>query len=87
MPVYSSHLVGYAALNLGQRIRSIRQRNGLSLREVAVRAGCSAARLSEIENGYHVLDLRQAVEIARVLGVPLSDFVPADLQGAVPNHP
>jgi transcriptional regulator with XRE-family HTH domain len=80
MPVYSSHLVGYAALNLGQRIRSIRQRHGLSLREVATRAGCSAARLSEIENGYHVLDLRQAVEIARVLGVPLSDFVPADLR-------
>lgn len=80
MPVYSSHLVGYADLNLGARIRSDRQRSGLSLREVAVRVGCSAARLSEIENGHHVLDLRQAVAISRVLGVPLSDFVPADVR-------
>jgi transcriptional regulator with XRE-family HTH domain len=80
MPVYSSHLVGYTELRLGPRIRSVRQQRGLSLRDVAGRVGCSAARLSEIENGYHVLDLRQAVEIAAVLGVPLSDFVPADVR-------
>jgi transcriptional regulator with XRE-family HTH domain len=79
MPVYSSHLLGYAALNVGPQLRDARQRRDLSLRDVAARVGFSAARLSEIENGHHVLDLRQAMAIAQVLSVPLSTFVPADV--------
>jgi len=40
--------------------------------------GISAARLSEIENGHHVLDLDQAAGLAHALGLPLETFTPAD---------
>ena len=80
MPVFSSHLLHYGDLHVGARLREARQQRGLSLRELAARVAISAARLSEIENGQHVLDLRQAAELARVLGLPLEAFTPADVR-------
>jgi transcriptional regulator with XRE-family HTH domain len=78
MPVFSSHLLGYDDLHVGTRLREARQERGLSLRELAALVGISAARLSEIENGQHVLDLRQATELARGLALPIEAFTPAD---------
>lgn len=36
---------------LGERLRELRQRNGFTLKELAVRADVSSAMLSQIENG------------------------------------
>jgi transcriptional regulator with XRE-family HTH domain/uncharacterized cupin superfamily protein len=79
MPVYSSHLLRYADLRLGQRVRDARVRNGWTLKELASRAAVSPARLSEIENEHHRLDLRQTQELAHALGVPLEEFLPSDI--------
>ncbi len=79
MPVYRSHLVeDYAELGLGQRIREMRHTHGLTLRELADRAGLSTPRLSRIENDLHVLDVPQAVALANALDVPWDSFLPAD---------
>ena len=78
MPVYSSHLLSYSDLRLGPRIREIRQQQDLTLNDFAERSGLSAARLSQIENEQHLLDLGQAFSIARALDVPLESLLPAD---------
>jgi transcriptional regulator with XRE-family HTH domain len=80
MPVYSSHLLGYPDLRVGERIRQRRQESGLSLRQFAGMVGISIARLSEIENGLHVVDLKQAEAIAAALRVPLSFLIPSDVR-------
>lgn len=79
MPVYSSHLLHYRDLRLGQRIRDARVRNGLTLKELAADAAMSTARLSEIENEHHRLDLRQTEELAQALGLPMEEFLPHDI--------
>ena len=78
MPVYSSHLLAYSDLRIGLRIREVRQQLGFTLHDFAARSGLSPARLSQIENEEHVLDLRQAFAIARALGTPLESLLPAD---------
>lgn len=78
MPVYSSHLDNYEGLRLGERIRAERQRIGLTLKDLAGRVAISTARLSEIENAHHVLDLRQVVSIAEALSLPPGFFLPED---------
>lgn len=40
-----------AALELGQRIREVRQRKGMTLRDAAVNAGVSESFLSQVERG------------------------------------
>jgi transcriptional regulator with XRE-family HTH domain/uncharacterized cupin superfamily protein len=42
--------------------------------------GISIARLSEIENGLHIVDLKQSEIIAAALGVPLSYLIPSDVR-------
>lgn len=78
MPVYSSHLVSYEGLRVGERIRTERQARGLTLRSLAEASSISTARLSEIENGLHVIDLGQVLRIAAALGLPPDHFVPTD---------
>lgn len=78
MTVYNSHLLKYADLGLGQRVRTERQRQRLTLKQLAATTGVSVARLSEIENGLHVADLSQALAIAAALHVPIYALLPRD---------
>jgi transcriptional regulator with XRE-family HTH domain len=79
MPVYSSHLLRYEELRLGDRIRGARERRGLTLKQLATQMESSAARLSQIENDRLRLDLDDVVALARALDLPLDEFVPPDL--------
>jgi transcriptional regulator with XRE-family HTH domain len=78
MTVYNSHLCEYSDLKLGERVRQHRQALGLTLKDLGERAGVSVARLSEIENGLHVADLKQALAIASALQVPVHALLPPD---------
>lgn len=80
MPVYSSHLLQYEDLKLGERFREERQRRGLKLRDLARKVGISAARLSQIENERHVPSLRQALAIAEALALPPRTLLPPDVR-------
>jgi transcriptional regulator with XRE-family HTH domain/uncharacterized cupin superfamily protein len=79
MPVYASHAIDYAILQIGDRINEERRRQGLTLQELAARSGISVSRLSQIENGHHVLDAVQADAIAEAFGLSLEAFLPADV--------
>jgi transcriptional regulator with XRE-family HTH domain len=84
MPVYSSHLLQYDELKLGDRIREARQQQGITLRELADKLETSSARLSQIENDRLRLDLHEVLAFAAALNVPLDSLVPAD--AALPYH-
>jgi transcriptional regulator with XRE-family HTH domain len=60
---------------LGQRIRELREKQDLSLRELAERlGGLSAAFLSDIELGRRYPSDKVLADMARVLGTTLEDL-------------
>jgi transcriptional regulator with XRE-family HTH domain len=79
VPVYSSHLLRYEELRLGERLRQARQRSGLTLRDLAGRLKTSSARLSQIENERIRLDLQEVLQFADALAIPLDALIPADV--------
>jgi transcriptional regulator with XRE-family HTH domain/quercetin dioxygenase-like cupin family protein len=59
---------------LGSRIRAARQSRGISLRELARRAGISASALSQIETAKTRPTVKTAYEISQQLGVTLAEL-------------
>ncbi len=57
---------------LGSTIRQLRSRHGLTIADVADRAGISRGMLSKIENAQTATSLDTLVQIANALGVTLS---------------
>ncbi len=78
-----------AASEIGQRLKAVRQRRGMSLRVVAGLAGVSAAYLSMVETGKRSLDRYSLIrDLAEALRVPASDLAPSLSEGGVkPNLP
>jgi len=79
VPLYSSHLLRYEELRLGDRVRQARQRSGLTLRQLSSRLRTSSARLSQIENERIRLDLQEVLEFADALAIPLDALIPPDV--------
>lgn len=59
----------------GSRVREERTRQGLTLDTLAAAAGVSRATLSNIERGEHNPSLNAATDVARALGVSLSQLL------------
>lgn len=62
-------------MTLGQRLRHLRESQGLSLRELAEKSGVNHASIGNIETGERV-DPRTSimVKLARALGVSLQEM-------------
>jgi transcriptional regulator with XRE-family HTH domain/quercetin dioxygenase-like cupin family protein len=83
---------------LGERLRQVRSARGISVRELARRAGCSASLVSQVERGVTAPSAGVVYSLANELGISL-DFlfgtgnVEAELSplpgsdGAAPAHP
>lgn len=69
--------------NVGQQIRTIRERQGLSLRALAQRCGLSVNAISLIERGENSPTVSSLHLMATALGVPITDFFKDDHQQAV----
>jgi Zn-dependent peptidase ImmA (M78 family)/DNA-binding XRE family transcriptional regulator len=63
---------------VSNRVRSLRERRGWSLSELARRAGIGISILSEIETGQSAPRLDTLVALAHALGAPLETFLYAD---------
>jgi DNA-binding XRE family transcriptional regulator len=63
---------------LGRRIRTLRARRSLTLKQVEESCGLSATHLSEIERGRTCPTIGALIRIARALGRPASFFVEAE---------
>jgi transcriptional regulator with XRE-family HTH domain len=78
LPVFSSHLIEYPALDLGCRLREERQRRGLTLGDLAERVQLSIARLSQVENGLVVPDFSLVLRISEALGLNADSLLPEE---------
>jgi transcriptional regulator with XRE-family HTH domain len=81
--------------NLGTRLRDIRIKSGLSLRELARQAEVSPSFISQIENGKSQPSVATLYSFSRLLGVSVDDLFdarrdapPAEsvLAAAIPSH-
>src|SRR6185295_267621 len=70
-------------ISLGQRIRDLRSGKDLSLRELAKKAGISAAFLSDIELGRRFPSEDVLGTLARILGAPLGELRSYDTRPAI----
>lgn len=75
---------------LGARVRALRERSGLSLREVARRLDISASAVSQIERGTLQPSVSRLLAIVDVLGVGFADLFDREADTAptepVPAH-
>lgn len=77
---------------IGQRIRTVRQERGISLRALARQANVSASLVSQIETGRLRPSVSTLYAVTGALGVPVSDLLesPAEINGddvAVGQYP
>jgi transcriptional regulator with XRE-family HTH domain len=71
-----------AIVAVGPRVKALREAEGLSLRELAVRSGVSAPMLSQVERGETSPTLQVAARIAAGLQLRLSQLLRLDEGGA-----
>jgi len=62
-------------MGLGQRIRARRNELGLTLRELAAEAGCTASFISQIERGQSSPSIESLQRISGALDVPIFHFL------------
>ena len=72
-----------AMIAVGPRVKALREAEGLSLRDLAVRSGVSAPMLSQVERGETSPTLQVAARIASGLQLRLSQLLRLDEQGTV----
>ncbi len=68
---------------VGEIVRELRARQGLSLRTLAARAGFSPSFLSQVERGQASPSISSLERLAQALGVTLGDFFRASATAAV----
>lgn len=61
-------------MDIGMRIRRVRQKRGLTLQQVAPQIRISAAGLSLLERGERQITIKRLKDISRVLNVELGVF-------------
>ena len=62
-------------INVGLKIKGIRETKNLSIEEVAESAGLSAEQIISIENDQNLPSLGPLIKVARALGVRLGTFM------------
>jgi transcriptional regulator with XRE-family HTH domain len=73
--------VADGSVDVGDRLRAIRQLRRKTLREVAERAGLSESFLSQVERGRTNVSISSLQRIAAALGVDVSDVFARDAAG------
>ena len=68
---------------LGQEIRELREKNDISLRELAKKLGVSAAFLSDVELGRRYPSDKVLSDIAKALGTSIEDLRSHDTRAPV----
>lgn len=61
---------------IGTRIKSLRERAGISGNAFAAKAGISQPHLWQVENGEKEASMAMLKKIADALGVPLNELMP-----------
>lgn len=75
---------------IGHNLRTLRQRQGLTLQELADRLGLSYQQIQKYEKGESAISGQRLYELSRLLTVPCEAFFNADIPavaGFVPLNP
>jgi transcriptional regulator with XRE-family HTH domain/uncharacterized cupin superfamily protein len=75
--------MGQNPATIGTKLWDARQKNKMSLRELASAAEISASMLSQIETGKAYPSVRSLYKIAAALNVPLDYFFPSQVDGQI----
>ena len=81
------HNLAEAPFDLGARLRAIRLRHGVGLRELARRLELSPSSISQIETGKIQPSVRTLYAFASEFGVPVDDVLFGDDPIALSQHP
>jgi len=76
-PDYAEHwaqLAAESAHRIGRRLRTLRERRGLTAKDVAQRAGIAPMSLSRIELGYHDIGFPTLAKLLAALGADWDDL-------------
>jgi hypothetical protein len=65
-------------MDIGKKIKSIREAKGMTAKQVITAVGMGAPMYSRIENGVNEPSLSTLEKISKALGVTLSDFFDTD---------
>jgi transcriptional regulator with XRE-family HTH domain len=68
---------------VGDHLRDVRTRQGLSVRALAARAGCSPSFISQVEHGQASPSIASLERLVQALGMTLGDFFRANTSPAV----
>lgn len=60
--------------NLGRKVKKLRTQRGLTVKQLAEKAGVSASYIYAIESGTRGTNIKKLARIASALGVLLSDI-------------
>lgn len=58
----------------GENVKAIRERKGMSQRDVSYNCNIENGKISEIENGKHDLRMSTLIDLAKGLGVKINDL-------------
>ncbi len=73
----------YEAARIGLRLRYARRKQGLLMREIARRVGCSESLISKIERGHATPSLRMLHNVAAVLNINIAALFEAGAEDQV----
>jgi transcriptional regulator with XRE-family HTH domain len=73
-------------MNVGKRIKQLRENLGLSNRQLAKKAGLSQPVMNRIENGNRKADIETMEKICNALEITLADFFNVDGQEMSPEY-
>jgi transcriptional regulator with XRE-family HTH domain/quercetin dioxygenase-like cupin family protein len=87
LPIDQPTKVAAGMENLGARIREIRMRNGMSLRELARRIDVSPSFISQIENGRSQPSVMTLYALSQLLGLSIDDIFEDSTTEKEPGQP
>lgn len=71
---------------IGEKIKSLRTNQEISIQELAERAGLTVEQVSRIEENIDIPSLAPLIKIARALGVRLGTFLDDQTSEGGPSH-
>jgi transcriptional regulator with XRE-family HTH domain len=76
----SPNLKNADILKLGEKLRALRQRDGLTVRQLGERLGVDHSHITKIERGENIPSLPLAIKIADLFGVSLDQLARDEIE-------
>ena len=73
-------------MNISQKLRMLRKRNNLTLKELSIKSGISISFISDIENGRRTPSIEKLKILASALDIPASEFLEEDNNSIKSSH-